>query len=903
MERKKTLTMNWDGLRDDDDDDRFFETYERISCANALDLDSSDDDDDDEFDDSRISFSSVVSSIQSHKFRNFSTKFMLPTTTPMSPDYDIWMAAPGSITERRKRLLHGMGLDGNKEPSTINTSSELNRAVTKKIENGNDLSKPDEKQASATSSPEETKPERSPLPIVLVRSRSDGDIDPFSISKSRKEELIGSISKQRLTRTNSAIAAPHSRICSYPDGIRVSPKKTSSAVKSMGHSRGLTSMLSNSRFGAFFLIKSLDTGKEFIVNGYDEAGMWNKLSDLQTGKKLTMEEFEKCVGHSPVVKELMRRENVGRSDDDGGSEKKLTGHNYLSKSLRMSKRRGVALLKNIKGVANSMGGFIGDQKEREAQLPPLTPEKKPNKNSSEWVKVRQSGKSYKELSALQLCQEFEAHQGSIWTMRFNFGGNYLASAGEDKVIHVWEVQECDVMSLRPEEGNLTPLHPSLVPSSRDQTGLETPPLSSEKKKKGKSGSKRGNQIPDYVHVAETVFSLSEIPFCSFKGHLDDVLDLSWSRSQLLLSSSMDKTVRLWDLESKTCLKLFAHNDYVTCIHFNPMDDDYFISGSLDGKVRIWSIPERQVVDWSDLNEMVTAVSYTPDGQSALIGSHKGSCRMYSTEDCKLSQTGTIEIRRRKKSHLKKITGFQFAPGNPAEVLITSADSRIRIVDGSEVVHKFIGFRNTSSQIAASFSQDGRYIISASEDSQVYVWKHEELRHAGSVITTRSHEQFLCKDVSVAITWPGAIKGDPPSVPIHSKRHSKRMSQPPSSCGSPARDDNYAVANSKRMLPPLPKKSNNITIEKPSTPPEQEEEHAQISCSESGIGDSFNSDSASIRDVDSPSFSAAASPISSSSSLRSSVQDDIVLTQVEAQCIENQNTEFVNAKLTSFSHQI
>lgn len=31
--------------------------------------------------------------------------------------------------------------------------------------------------------------------------------------------------------------------------------------------------------------------------------------------------------------------------------------------------------------------------------------------------------------------------------------------------------------------------------------------------------------------------------------------------QLLLSSSMDKTVRLWDMETKSCLKLFAHNDY------------------------------------------------------------------------------------------------------------------------------------------------------------------------------------------------------------------------------------------------------------------------------------------------------------------------------------------------------
>lgn len=53
---------------------------------------------------------------------------------------------------------------------------------------------------------------------------------------------------------------------------------------------------------------------------------------------------------------------------------------------------------------------------------------------------------------------------------------------------------------------------------------------------------------------------------------------------------------------------------VTCIQFNPVDDNYFISGSLDGKVRIWSIPERHVVDWIDAREMVTAATYTPNGQ-------------------------------------------------------------------------------------------------------------------------------------------------------------------------------------------------------------------------------------------------------------------------------------------------
>lgn len=33
---------------------------------------------------------------------------------------------------------------------------------------------------------------------------------------------------------------------------------------------------------------------------------------------------------------------------------------------------------------------------------------------------------------------------------------------------------------------------------------------------------------------------------------------------------------------------------------------------------------------------------------------------------------------------------QFAPGSSSEVLITSADSRVRVVDGADLVHKFKG---------------------------------------------------------------------------------------------------------------------------------------------------------------------------------------------------------------------
>ncbi|KAE8707894.1 Protochlorophyllide oxidoreductase A [Hibiscus syriacus] len=310
---------------------------------------------------------------------------------------------------------------------------------------------------------------------------------------------------------------------------------------------------------------------------------------------------------------------------------------------------------------------------------------------------------------------------------------------------------------KPEDGNLSFF---LVANGSPESTLSLPSsdLLHEKKRRGRSSISRKSMSLDHIVMPEIVFAFTDKPICSFQGHLDDVLDLSWSKSQQLLSSSMDKTVRLWDLTSKTCLRIFSHSDYVTCIQFNPVDDRYFISGSLDAKVRIWSIPDCKVVDWNDLHEMVTAACYMPDGQGALVGSYKGSCRLYNASDNKLQQKSQINLlNKKKRSDQRKITGFQFAPGSLSEVLVTSADSRIRVVDGSDLIHKFKGFRNSNSQISASVTANGKYIVCASEDSNVYVWKHEvESRPSRSkgVTETRSYEHFHCKDVSVAIPWPG-----------------------------------------------------------------------------------------------------------------------------------------------------
>ncbi|KAL0451156.1 UNVERIFIED_CONTAM: WD repeat-containing protein 44 [Sesamum latifolium] len=876
---RRTLTMDFDSLGVAvDEDDSFFDSNERLSTVVPLDLAAADDEE--FFEASRMSF------VSGGSIKRIYSIAPIANNSTVLPSYDMWMAEPGDVKERRKKLLQGMGLNSNKNFMTL-ASTKVVRAISIKPPAQPKLPpQPQSKSKSKSKTQPQPQPQSESAPaqdsaakvdsslttadkatparaILLVRSRSDSDIEAFSSKlKQRKEELLGPVSKNKITRTLSGQLTPTTCIAA-PQYYTSAFGPSSTGEKCKPTVQNMDVSMSDAAFGSFFLIKNLDTGKDFIVKEANENGMWNKLNDLQTGEQLTLEEFEKSVGYSPFVKELMRRRASTKIRTESG---RLNPNALLTKSFRSSKKKGAAILKNIKGVAS---GLLSD---KELENPPQVEEKAPKNTSSQWVEAHQQGKPYKEFTALHLSQEIQAHEGSIWTIRFNSDGRFLASAGEDRTIHVWEMQECDLIKQGEDPssdmaGNISSDRPPLA---------ELTPMPSEMKRKGKTNGGK----PDYVSVPETVQALSEKPVCSFTGHTDEVLDLSWSTSQLLLSSSMDKTVRMWDMEKKSCLKTFAHNDFVTCIQFNPADEDYFISGSLDAKVRIWNIPKRKVVDWTDLPEMVTAASYTPDGQGAIIGSLQGTCRLYSIEGSRLDHK--MDIQTKKKSQGKKfptfqspakkdpglqaqagkITGFQFTPWNPAEVLITATDNRLGIYNGPDLIQKFRGFRNTGSQIAATFSPDGKHVISASEDSQVYIWKVEESKNppAGkkkSTVTVQAHEHFPCKDVSVAMAWPGSIKFEAPLVEIQSRRTTKRSSAPPTSASaSPSREDNPTGGSSRQNLPPLPKKKS-VLERDTSTGEDELGDSGRI---DPGIGpsDSFSASSDAICYGDSPSISSASS---------------------------------------------
>jgi WD40 repeat protein len=80
------------------------------------------------------------------------------------------------------------------------------------------------------------------------------------------------------------------------------------------------------------------------------------------------------------------------------------------------------------------------------------------------------------------------------------------------------------------------------------------------------------------------------------------------QNSFLLSSSMDKTVRLWHVTRKECLAVYQHVDFVTAVEFHPRDDRYFLSGSLDCRLRLWCVPDKNLSSWTEVDQCASSLA-------------------------------------------------------------------------------------------------------------------------------------------------------------------------------------------------------------------------------------------------------------------------------------------------------
>eukprot|EP00826_Nyctotherus_ovalis_P023291 TRINITY_DN178_c0_g2_i11.p1 TRINITY_DN178_c0_g2~~TRINITY_DN178_c0_g2_i11.p1 ORF type:complete len:187 (+),score=43.85 TRINITY_DN178_c0_g2_i11:601-1161(+) len=113
--------------------------------------------------------------------------------------------------------------------------------------------------------------------------------------------------------------------------------------------------------------------------------------------------------------------------------------------------------------------------------------------------------------------------------------------------------------------------------------------------------------------------------------------------------------------------------------------------------------------------------FSPDGEKLLVGSFKGKCFIYSLDNSGLHYTSVMTCKNRygRYSGGRKVVGIHFISNS--EVLITTADSRLRLMnlDDFSQRYKYKGHVNTQVQMAATMGEE--HVICGSEDGKVCVW--------------------------------------------------------------------------------------------------------------------------------------------------------------------------------------
>ncbi|XP_025080244.1 WD repeat-containing protein 44-like [Pomacea canaliculata] len=461
--------------------------------------------------------------------------------------------------------------------------------------------------------------------------------------------------------------------------------------------------------------------------------------NLDTGEMMPLSVAEdrlpQCV--NPLSLHIMRRTKEYSSDSnlrdlDLSDESDSRSEKSVASSGTTQRRKGTKFKKLLGKTVNKMKSVAdhvlhGDEQAVEEEV---SVDGKIFK-----IKSSNTNKGPYDFSQPNLLQELTGeHTGAIWTMKFSPCGKLLATGGQDSILRVWVLKSCysyfDDIRRKYEDVRITPAQDSSQESLSNSAG-ETAPSTSD--------AKAVDPLKELVQEQEeeNIAPFMRKPFCTYKGHSADLLDISWSKNYFILSSSMDKTVRLWHISRRECLCTFQHIDFVTAIVFHPKDDRYFLSGSLDGKLRLWNIPDKKVTMWNELSgtsNLITTANFCHNGRLAVVGTYDGRCIFYTTDQLKYYTMLHVRSTRGKNARGRKITGIESMPGEE-KILVTSNDSRVRLYSLKDLTLtcKYKGGTNNSSQIKASFSSTGKYIICGSEDHFLYIWKtnHEFVKFSSA----------------------------------------------------------------------------------------------------------------------------------------------------------------------------
>ncbi|XP_071815064.1 WD repeat-containing protein 13-like [Apostichopus japonicus] len=229
--------------------------------------------------------------------------------------------------------------------------------------------------------------------------------------------------------------------------------------------------------------------------------------------------------------------------------------------------------------------------------------------------------------------------------------------------------------------------------------------------------------------------------CILKGHSDGVTDFCWSLSNdLLLSSSMDGTIRLWVVSSGKCARIMEDPNKapVLCCTFQPINNNLVISGNSRGHA--------QVINVSTGKRVRGGVGKMPGSILSLACNDTGSL-LWGGDDRSNLQSFIFDVTSGKLTKGKRVVVSEGHPitclsfrawisreASDPSLLVNCAYNSLclyRIVnnDGEVRLRKTFSIKHRNENIRSSFCplmsfREGACVVTGSEDMSVYFFDIE-----------------------------------------------------------------------------------------------------------------------------------------------------------------------------------
>jgi len=197
------------------------------------------------------------------------------------------------------------------------------------------------------------------------------------------------------------------------------------------------------------------------------------------------------------------------------------------------------------------------------------------------------------------------------------------------------------------------------------------------------------------------------------GHTAVIVSAAFSPDgSRVLTASLDKTARLWDLaRGKEIRRFEGHGSGVTSAVFSP-DGKWVLTASDDKTARIWDVATgMEIRRFEGHGGSVSCAVFSPDGSQVLTAADKTALLW--------DVASSMEIRRF-GGHGGAVDGAIFSPDG-SQVLTASRDKTARLWDvaSGKEVRRFDGHRGYVA--SAVLSPDGSRVLTASTDKTARLW--------------------------------------------------------------------------------------------------------------------------------------------------------------------------------------